>query len=173
MSAREAIPEDERLLHAYHDGELGWLARWHFERRLAHSPGLRRELEALDTLGDLARRADAAGPAPDLWADIAGRLPALDAEREAASARGPDWSFAAPLLQPLAATAAVAALVVAVAVGLRTGETGGARPASVVRWMDAGPHNVLVLEDESRDATIIWVLDADPQVSQGARRDMA
>ena len=31
----EAFDEkSEQLLHAYHDGELGGLARWRFERRL-------------------------------------------------------------------------------------------------------------------------------------------
>jgi anti-sigma-K factor RskA len=165
MSAREAIPSDERLLHAYHDGELGWLAGWRFERRLARS------LEALDTLGGLARQVDAAGPAPDLWAEIARRLPGLDAERGASAGSG-GWILAAPLLRPLATVAAAALLALAVAVGLRTGET-GERAVGVVRWIDPGPHNVLVLEDEPRDATIIWVLDAGPEVSQGAGRDVA
>lgn len=162
---RDAIADDERALHAYHDGELGWLARWRFQRRLARSPELRRELEVLGSLGDLARRADAEAGAPDLWADIARRLPAIDREQAEAPAR------ALPFMGPLVATTAAAALVIAVAFGLGTGETGEA-PGGVIRWMDTGPHNVLVLEAEPADATIIWVLDANREMSQGAGRDV-
>jgi anti-sigma factor RsiW len=45
---------DDRTLHAYYDGELGPLARWLFERRLARSAELRSELAALESVGDLA-----------------------------------------------------------------------------------------------------------------------
>jgi anti-sigma-K factor RskA len=160
------MSSDERTLHAYHDGELGWLARLRFERRLERSAALRRELEALEALGDLARRADAETRAPDLWADIARSLPAIDAERE------PAVAVALPsLLRPLAATAAAAALVVAVALGLRTSENGGGSPG-VVRWIDTGPHNVIVLEAEPVDATIIWVLDGGREVSRGRGREV-
>jgi hypothetical protein len=51
---------------------------------------------------------------------------------------------------------------VAVALAIGFGER---RPpvVGVVRWMDAGKRNVLVLEDgSSADTTIIWVLDAPP-----------
>ncbi len=170
--SRDATPTDERLLHAYHDGELGRLARWRFERRLARSPALQSDMEALGTLGELARQVDARAPVPDLWADIAVRLPGIDAEREEAVRGRGRLSLGVPLLRPLAALAAAAALLVAVAVALRTGET-GERPVGVVRWMDAGPHNVLVLEDEPSDATIIWVLDSGREISQGAGRDVA
>ncbi len=170
--SRDATPTDERLLHAYHDGELGPLARWRFERRLARSLQLRGDLEALVTLGELARQLDARAPVPDLWADIAVRLPGIDAEREEAARSSGPLRLRVPLLRPLAAVAAAAALVVAVAVGLRTGET-GQRPVGVVRWLDAGPHNVLVLEDEPSNATIIWVLDSGREISQGAGRDVA
>jgi anti-sigma factor RsiW len=168
MTARDAIASEEQAIHAYHDGELGWLARRRFERRLARSPELRRELEALAGLGELARRADAESEAPDLWADIAPRLPAIDRERE--ESRAPSWG-AGPLLRPLAATAAVAALGVAVVLGLGTGETGEAS-VGVVRWIDTGPHDVIVLEAEPADATIIWVLDAGREMSQGAGREV-
>ena len=46
----EEIGRDQRDLNAYHDGELSRLRRWIFERRLARSPGLRAELEALKRL---------------------------------------------------------------------------------------------------------------------------
>ena len=52
----QALPErDERALHAYHDGELRGFARWRFERRLARSPALQRELRGLSELGRLLR----------------------------------------------------------------------------------------------------------------------
>ncbi len=165
---RDANTSEDQALQAYHDGELGWLARWRFERRLARSPELRRELEVLGRLGDLARRADAEAAAPDLWADIARRLPAIDREQAEAPERSPRGL---PFTGPLLATAAAAALVIAVAFGLGTGETGEA-PDGVIRWMDTGPHNVLVLEAEPADATIIWVLDANREMSQGAGREV-
>ncbi|MCA9512128.1 MAG: zf-HC2 domain-containing protein, partial [Myxococcales bacterium] len=41
------LERDIARLHAYHDGELGALARWRFERALRRSPALRAELDAL------------------------------------------------------------------------------------------------------------------------------
>ena len=58
-----------------------------------------------------------------------------------------------------------AAAAVALAIGL-----GERRPPAVgvVRWMDAGKRNVLVLEDAAAsDTTIIWVLDAPQPVGEG------
>lgn len=174
----ERIERNEAALHAYHDGELGWLARRRFERRLAGSPELRRELGALATLRELARQADAESPAPDLWDRIASQLAqdrehlGPDAEREP-SAR-PSWSLglSVPLLRPVAAAAAAAAVVVALAIGLRTGDT-GLESVGVVRWIDPGANSVMVLEDEGNDATIIWMLEATDEVSRGGGRDVA
>ena len=79
---------DEALLHAYHDGELSGFARRRFARRLRRSPWLRRELDGLAALGAQLREIDAQGEAPDLWEQIALRLPAIDVRRDAdASAR--------------------------------------------------------------------------------------
>jgi anti-sigma-K factor RskA len=164
---REAIairPEDERTLHAYHDGELGWLARRRFERRLRRSPALRRELEILARLGELAREADAEGPEPDLWERIALGLPAADAARAEASARraGPPSWLGVPVA---AAVAGVAAAVLVFGRG-----NGDTPPAGVVRWVDGRGSNVLVLEDAEASATIIWVLDA-PEGDEGEEGD--
>jgi len=176
MSADESMVRDQELLQRYHDGELGWLARRRFERRLARSPGLERELRALVRLREEARRADAAAAAPDLWSGVAAGLRRIDAGRPEASADHP-LPFRA-LLGPALGLGAAAALVVAVAVGLRdTGPAplppapGGAVGGSlgVVRWIDPGPNSVLVLEDGS-DATIIWVLEG-RQASRGGGRD--
>ena len=82
MSLPESI---ERGLHAYYDGELGWLAKWRFERRLSRSAELREELESLRQLSELTAEAEpsvtlAAG---SVWEGIEGRLRAVDAELEA------------------------------------------------------------------------------------------
>ena len=68
-------------LHAYHDGELGGLARWRFERRLRRSPQLRRDLAALARIGELVCESEMRASEPDLWDRIEQRLPALDARR--------------------------------------------------------------------------------------------
>jgi anti-sigma factor RsiW len=164
------MARDERQLHAYHDGELGWLSRLRFERRLARSPALRRELASLEALRELAAVTDAGAPTPDLWADIALRLPAADAARQQpAEAGSRAWGLP---LRPIAAAAAVAAAVVALALGMWVDDNAPAA-GGVVRWIDPGPNSVMVLEDTARDATIIWVLDDSPQMSRGTRRDVA
>lgn len=150
-------------LHAYHDGELRGLGRWRFERRLRRSPQLRRELDALARLGDRVRSAEPRAPEPDLWDRIEQRLPAVDAQRaeqrDRARAGALDW------LRPAGAVAVAAAALVAVYLGIfqGSGPQGG-----VVRWIDSGERNVMVLEsDAESDVTIIWVLD--PKVEGAAR----
>jgi anti-sigma factor RsiW len=156
----------ETALHAYHDGELRGLARWRFERRLARSPALRRELEMLAQMRELLIEADGRTPAPDLWAGIAQRLPAVDARREEAEAERRGRGMLAPLLKPVGAVAAVAAVAIGIRLALPPGD--GAVPG-VVRWIDTGPRNVIVLEDE--EMTVIWVLDSPPgDVSMGGAR---
>ena len=152
MSEREI---DEGTLQAFHDGELGPLARWRFERRLAASAELRRELQMLEAVGDLVRASEVAAPTPDLWDGIAGRLRAIDAER--AEAAQPRRSGLELLWKPASALAAVA-IVAVLAFGRFSGETvsGG-----VVHWVDSGDRNVMVL-DGDRDVTVIWVFDAPP-----------
>jgi anti-sigma factor RsiW len=151
---------DERRLHAYHDGELRGLARWRFERRLARSPALQRELRGLSELGLLLRERAAAAPGPELWDRIALRLPAADARGEAAAServtpQRVGW------LRPLGA-AAVALAVAAVAAEQWLNPPALDR-AGVVRWMDSRGRSVMVLEEDERsEVTIIWLLDGGP-----------
>ena len=154
-----------RELHAYHDGELNVLARWRFERRLARSPELRRELDVLVTIGEAVREVDGATQAPDLWASIAAQLPAADASRGETQGSFSEWL--APMLRPAAAVVATAGIALAVAIGLTSGDTAA---VGVVSWMDSGGRNVIVLDGES-GATIIWVLDDAPAgASRGGPR---
>jgi len=150
------IRRDEARLHAYHDGELRGFARRRFERALRRSSGLRRELGEIAAIGDSLRAYDAGTATPDLWDDIALRLPALDARRaeggsSAGRSEGLFW-----WLKPIGAVAATAAVALVVAYGglfTTTPATGGA-----VRWIDSGDRSVMVLDDEP-GTTIIWVLD--------------
>jgi anti-sigma factor RsiW len=151
---------EERALHAYHDGELRGLARWRFERRLARSPALQRELRGLSELRLLLRERAAAATGPELWDGIAARLPVADARRQAAAAerspaRGLGW------LPPLGAAAA--ALAVAAVVAQQWLTAPALEQAGVVRWMDSRGSSVMVLEeDEQNEVTIIWLLDGGP-----------
>ncbi len=145
-------------LHAYHDGELGGLARWRFERRLRRSPQLRRDLAALARLGDLVCESEARASEPDLWDRIEQRLPALDARRvEAAQPVRVAPAASAWWLRPVGATALAAVALLAVYVGW----FGSPAPqAGVVRWMDSEGRPVMVMEaDAEADVTIIWLLD--------------
>ncbi len=159
---RAIAARDETALHAYHDRELRGLARWRFERRLARSPELRRELENLRRLRALAVEADRAADSPDLWEGIARRLSAVDAKRARAEAdREPQGP--ARWLEPLGALSAAAATA-ALVFALWYSDTAD---AGVVRWIDSGDRNVLVLEDDD-EATIIWVLGQAPdEAAQG------
>lgn len=150
---------DERRLHAYHDGELWGPARWRFERRLARSPALQRELRGLSELGLLLRERAAAAPGPELWDRIALRLPAADARRAAVAServtpRRVGW------LRPLGAAAALAVAAVAAQQWLTAPAL---EQAGVVRWMDSRGRSVMVLEEDERsEVTIIWLLDGGP-----------
>lgn len=160
MTSMGAVREADALkVHAYHDGELGRLARWLFERRLARSPELRQELRALDFLGDLARESEAHSPAPDFWDAIALRLPAEEARRSEtkATAKSSFW-----WIGPAGAVVAAGLVALVLVFG---GSSGDTDQGGVVRWMDGGQHSVLVLEEES--TTIIWMLD-EPGTGTGA-----
>lgn len=157
---------DDGALHAYYDGELGRLARWRFERRLARSAELRRELATLQALGALVRQSEPATAPTGLWDAIAERLPAADAERARAAWRPPRPGWLEGLRKPLGAVAVAAAVAAALAIGLFSGEN---PPTGVVHWVDGGNRNVMVLEGEG-DATIIWVFDPVPdRVSGGGQ----
>jgi hypothetical protein len=140
-------------LQAYHDGELSGLARWWLERRLRRSPALRAELAALARVGEWVRDAHVEEPAPDLWDAIALRLPAADARR--ADAGGARRSWVGWLAVPgVVASAAIAAV-------LAFYELASPPPPAtgVVRWLDSGGRDVMVLEADP-DTTIIWIFDA-------------
>jgi len=160
----EAPAADAALVEAYHDGELSHLARWRFERRLRREPALRRELAALGELRELLR-AHHEDASPDLWESLAPRLSAARAGAAATRPQRPAWAWVAVP----GAAAATAALVLA----LVQGGPGGAPPASgaaageVVRWLDSGERNVVVLQGDA-DTTIIWVLDAPAAPTEGA-----
>ena len=157
---------DDGMLHAYYDGELGRLARWRFERRLAGSAELRRELAALEALGDLVRESEPPTPRADFWGEIAGRLPAADAERVAAAWQPRRVGLFEALLKPVGAVAAAGAVAVALAFGLLSGENA---PTGVVHWVDGGDRNVMVLEGQG-DVTVIWVFEPVPdRVSRGGQ----
>ena len=140
------------LLNAYRDGELSRYARWRFERRLRRSPELQRELAALLRVGDWVRASDADAPGADLWDAIALRLPAIDARRvEAGEAEPPGLGW---LAWPGFASALVAAVVAFVWLAAPTPSRIG-----VVRWIDSGPRDVMVLQ-AAPDTTIVWVIGA-------------
>ncbi len=154
FSAGDFSAGEERNLHAYHDDELGAVARWRWRRRIARSRSLHDELEQLAEVGNWVRRADTQ-QTPDLWDQIALRLPAIDAVR----ADTPDaesgllrWAG----LRPVMAAAATAAVAVAVALGT-IGDGPGQR-AGAVRWLDTGGRSVIVLDDPDA-ATIVWLLE--------------
>jgi hypothetical protein len=151
---REISAVEERNLHAYHDDELGAVARWWWRRRIARSPRLHEHLEQLAEIGNWVREADS-GQAPDVWDQIALRLPAVDAVRADTpdAASGLDrWTG----FRPIMAAAATAAVAVAVALGTIGGDPG--QRAGAVRWLDTGGRGVIVL-DNPEAATIVWLLD--------------
>jgi len=156
----------ETALQAYHDGELGLLARWRVERRLARSPELRRSLASLETLGSLVRESEAPVAAPDVWGAIAPQLRAADAERRGAAVGRGGWSLLEALRAHLGAVAVAGAAAAALAFVLLTDQTA---PGGVVHWVDGGNRNVMVLEGEG-DVTVIWVLDSDAERAMGGAR---
>jgi anti-sigma factor RsiW len=154
VSARERLSE---RLQAYHDGELGGLARWRLERRLARDPSARQELLALKETGRLLREWGTEGAAPDLWEAIQLRLPALDGQR--AEREKPPGAVRSRLwaLSPWVGVG-VAAAALALAIGV---EWGDASIPGSVRWIDSGGKPLMVLQDDSQ-ATIIWVIEGEP-----------
>ena len=164
--------DDERALHAYHDGELRGFSRWRFERRLGRSPALQRELRGIAELGGLLREREAQAPGPELWERIALRLPAADARREAeleARMRARRLGWLAPL------GAAVATLVVAALIAEQLLMPAVTERAGVVRWMDSRGRSVMVLEEDEQNATtVIWLLDGEQSVgTEGGGRGVS
>ncbi len=154
--ATEVAGRDERTLHAYHDGELGGLRRWWFERRLFRSPALRAQLVEWEELAVLAREFDSRRSTVDLWDSIVLRLPALDAQH-AEEVERPARGFQASYFRPLAGLAVTAALALALFLGII--EDGVNATPGVIRWLDTGGRSVMVLEERD-GATIVWLLDS-------------
>ena len=147
---------NEEKIQAYYDGELGWFARWRVERALAASPEAREQLAGLALVGEWVRDSQAAGPEPDLWAEIARQLPAAPARAVVAEPASGGLSEALGwLLRP--ATAAVATAAVALGIFVLSGSE-PAGVADVVQYLDPGENSVMLLQGED-EATIIWVMD--------------
>lgn len=156
MSGRDRRAE---LLAAWKDGELGGLAARRAARLLERSAEARREVEALGAVGAWVREALPEEPLadPDLWPGLSTGLAAVDAERaEAAEGRG--W-----LLRPWTASVALAAVAVALVVGLLIQTTPPGY--DVVQWLDSEGVPVMVLDGP--DDTIIWVLEPGNEETSG------
>jgi len=147
-----------RLLEAYHDGELGWLGRWRARRLLSRDADARATLASLETVGGLLREIEAEASAPDLWDTVRLRLPALDVRRAEAGA-----ADASSLPRWIGAGLATVAAALAMVIGLQLVPPSGSGGA--VRWLDSRGSPVVVLQDD-RDATIIWLLEAPAEVSR-------
>jgi anti-sigma factor RsiW len=157
----------EDRLEAYHDGELSGFSRWRVARHLGACPHCRSEVEGLRAIAGLMREQEAAAPpAPDLWAAISARLPAIDAalaQREAPAERQRSlrerrgW---AALLGPLpVGMGGLAVAAVAIVLWLRL--PGPLVRDDVVEELDAMGRSVAVLPSDDK-STIIWVLDPKP-----------
>jgi len=158
---QEIDPRELALLERYHDGELSRLGRYRFERRLRASAPLRAELLAFQELRAGLRAFASAAPAPDLWAEIAGRLPAERPQALPAMTARRRW---APMGAALAATAAMLALFAPWPEPVP--------PGGVVRWVDGGGRGVVVLE-AAPDVTIIWLLDPAQELARPGGREGA
>lgn len=149
------------MLDAYHDRELGVLGRWRVARHLARCASCRRSLDEIEHVGSWVREAlaDATPPdlGPELWADIAARLPAAaPAPRRSLGALLPRWDFALP--------AGAATLVAAAFCGVllwqtQLAEPPAALPEGVVRSLNAHGRSVMVLDGPRAESTIIWLMD--------------
>ena len=154
---------EQRELHAYRDGELPLWRRWRVARRLREEPAAQRELAGITELGALLREHAAVQPVPDLWADVRARL--ATAERPAPLEADDAVPARAPWLPAwLGAGLAAASVAAVMATGWLAGD---AAPQGSVRWVDSKGKPVIVLQDD-RDATIIWVLQK-PKVQSTLR----
>jgi anti-sigma factor RsiW len=158
----------EDRLEALHDGELAGFARWRVARHVAACTQCRTELDELQEVARLVREGERESTPPvDLWASIAARLPALDAElgRRATSAAPQrsartgwrTWVGPFPV-----GVGGLAAASVAVVLWLRAPDVLVAD--NVVEELDAMGNPVAVLPSDDK-STIIWVLDPKPVAS--------
>lgn len=154
-------------LGAFRDGELGRLARWRLERHLRRCDTCREELRRLEHVATWVRSAAEleSAPNPDLWAELALRLPPrLEEPARAAPRAGRPWFL--PLGAGVAAAfAAILLIREEPAPSLEPAGSQIARqpePASAdagaVRALYAPAQPVVVVED-SAESTIIWVMD--------------
>jgi hypothetical protein len=146
----------EEMLQAYHDGELGFLARRRVERQLAASPEAREALRGLALVGELVRESQTDLAAPDLWAGIARQLPAAAAPAEARGLGDALSDALGWLFRPAGAALATAAAAAAAVFVLSGNEPAGV--ADVVQYLDPGDNSVMLLQGED-EATIIWVME--------------
>ena len=170
------VSKAERALYAYHDGALSGRARRRFERSLERDPALGSELRLLREVRALAREVDGEVETPDLWEQIALRLPAEEAlraeERAEREGRVSGWSSLLSgrrwqRLAPLGAVAAAALMALLITRFWPTPVAGSAT-GGVVRWVDSGDRSIMVLGDDGETgATLIWLLDAP---TEGAAR---
>lgn len=160
----------EDRLEAFHDGELAGFARWRVSRHLAGCARCRAEIESLRAIARLVQEEERAeAPAPDLWAGIAARLPAIDAElgrrAQTAAAALPArarrrWTMGVGPL-PIG-VGGLAAAAVALLLYLRV--PGATVRDDVVEDLDTMGRAVAVLPSDDK-STIIWVLDPKPVAS--------
>jgi anti-sigma factor RsiW len=165
---QELRARERQELHAYRDGELPFHRRWRVRRRLARDAAVRRELASIDELGALLREQAAAQPVPDLWDGVRAQL--ATAPRPAPLEADDAMPAPVPWLPAWLGAALAAASVAAVMASEVL--SGDAAPVGSVRWIDANRKPVMVLQDD-RDATIIWVLEKPAETSGGARDAVA
>jgi anti-sigma factor RsiW len=159
---------EKQELHAFQDGELPFWRRWRVARRLARDGVAQRELASIVELRALLREQAATLPGPDLWAGVRAQLPT--AARPAPLDADDAWPAQTPWLPAwLGAALAAASVALVMASGMLSGD---AAPVGSLRWLDSRGKPVMVLQDD-RDATIIWVLQKPKQVSTGARDAVA
>jgi RNA polymerase sigma-70 factor (ECF subfamily) len=139
-----------RRLHAYHDGELSGFARWRFERGCAARPS--------SSASSPSSRGSATGCARATRS--AGRR-ALGPDRAAPARRS---TRSAPRRAGASARARLARLAwgrrergVAAVLVVHWFNAPTPSRIGVVRWLDSGPRDVMVLE-AAPDTTIVWVI---------------
>jgi anti-sigma factor RsiW len=144
----------EMLLHGYRDEELRGWHRWRVERHLAGCPACVRELEQIDRIGGWIRETAPARMGPDLWQQIAARLPAPAAP----IAAKPRSSWLGAWLAPARWAPVVAAGAMATFIWILWPGAAPIATAGVVRSIYSNDMPVVVLEGEG-DTTIIWLMD--------------
>jgi anti-sigma factor RsiW len=164
----ESRKRESEELHAYQDGELPFYRRWRVERRLLRDASAQREVASVAELGALLREQAAAQPTPELWAGVQAQL--ATAPRPAPLEADDALPATTPWLPGwLGAAIAAASVAGVMASGVLAGD---AAPVGSVRWIDANRKPVMVLQDD-RDATIIWVLEKPEETTGGARDAVA